>query len=259
MVSFFHCGASAQVPGASCLDVHSKQKALKSDWKLRACEWAWHVEDCTVGGQEAFVLEILHMSASGGLCSWSPEFIQRRNALPGRLCLFPSILETQSAGVQGEEGIRVSHNPESDLIGCPVPCIPELGWEWQRVATYLALRRERSALHIQKFPCVWSAPFLQTLRYFVSHSLKSLECSESWISLACPYVGFRLPFSSQSLPSHSPLLNLLSVSPKNVLASCICCYLFSYALCPCEFIPFPLLVLVWIFGRKERYMKFISI
>ena len=38
MLSSFHCGAFPQVSGASWLDIHSKQKALKSDQKLLACK-----------------------------------------------------------------------------------------------------------------------------------------------------------------------------------------------------------------------------
>ena len=51
LLSFFHLGAFPQVSGASWLDIHSKKKALRSDWKFLACKWNWHLEDCTVGGQ----------------------------------------------------------------------------------------------------------------------------------------------------------------------------------------------------------------
>lgn len=47
----FHLGAFPQVSGASWLDIHSKQKALRSDWRLLACKWTWLLGDCTVGGQ----------------------------------------------------------------------------------------------------------------------------------------------------------------------------------------------------------------
>lgn len=68
MVSFFDFGAFPQVSGASRLDIHSKQKALKSDGKPTA-ERARHLEDCTVGGRTALVLKNLQILVSGDLSS----------------------------------------------------------------------------------------------------------------------------------------------------------------------------------------------
>lgn len=42
MVSFFHFGAFPQVSGASQLDIHANQKALRSDWKPPACKCTGH-------------------------------------------------------------------------------------------------------------------------------------------------------------------------------------------------------------------------
>lgn len=175
---------------------------------------------------------------SGGLFSWAS--LSKRNTLPGGVyaCFFP--FWNLCAGKRRKMGKGDSIPPMVYLIPSSLPYVlkqgPCCGWgnEEEKVITCIWGRKGlgSSCSTLKQFPWFWSRDLPLTLRYLFCWSLKSLECTECWVSLACPLnAGLQVQFSSLSLLDYSPCLNFLSNFP-NVLVLHICCHLLSYSFGP---------------------------